>query len=67
MAPEMLRNEGYDFLSDVWSIGPTAEFAHFPVNTGSRLRHSICATAGSVAYLLVFGSFPYSPGEVQTI
>lgn len=40
MAPEMLRNEGYDFLADVWSIG-------------------------SVAYLLVFGSFPYSPGEAN--
>ena len=23
MAPEMLRNEGYDFLADVWSIGAT--------------------------------------------
>ena len=40
MAPEMLRNEGYDFLADVWSIG-------------------------SVAYLLVFGSFPYSPSEAN--
>ncbi|CAJ1357903.1 unnamed protein product [Effrenium voratum] len=40
MAPEMLRNEGYDFLADVWSIG-------------------------SVAYLLVFGSFPYSPAEAS--
>lgn len=40
MAPEMLRNEGYDYLADVWSIG-------------------------SVAYLLVFGSFPYSPGEAN--
>eukprot|EP00913_Durusdinium_trenchii_P009944 g9333.t1 len=24
MAPEMLRNEGYDFLADVWSIGSVA-------------------------------------------
>ena len=26
MAPEMLRNEGYDFLADVWSIGVAAMF-----------------------------------------
>ena len=24
MAPEMLRNEGYDYLADVWSIGVLA-------------------------------------------
>eukprot|EP00931_Biecheleriopsis_adriatica_P089852 TRINITY_DN63927_c0_g1_i1.p1 TRINITY_DN63927_c0_g1~~TRINITY_DN63927_c0_g1_i1.p1 ORF type:complete len:440 (-),score=72.58 TRINITY_DN63927_c0_g1_i1:153-1472(-) len=40
MAPEMLKSEGYDQSSDMWSVG-------------------------AVAYLLVYGNFPYSPREAS--
>ena len=69
MAPEMLRNEGYDFLADVWSIGVAAMFGAEAslVYWHARSSGSTCrlwmGLAGSVAYLLVYGSFPYSPSE----
>ena len=41
MAPEMLQNEGYDFLADVWSIGCVAYllfFGNFPYSPSEVLR-----------------------------
>ena len=63
---------GMRATTSLQTFGPLVQLPSLPtfLSHGADLWHSThslsSATAGSVAYLLVFGSFPYSPGEVQT-